>query len=259
MMLINLKNQKMKYFYLILVLVAGVTSSCINEITTADVSRQTDFPVITLNGEAFQVVLQGEPYVEQGAVATEGGEEIPNETNYSDGLYFGSPGVDTDVPDLYSVAYSAVNADGFSGSALRSVMVVPPSGDLVTSIEGVYTSDVQRAPSFTPGPPYEDLEYIFISKVVGTDNQYVISHAIGGYYDMGRGYGPGYSAQGAVITANSIPGNDFSVSQAQFPIWGNTVDITQMTVNPEAKMITFTGDGNFGNGTFKVQLTQLQF
>jgi hypothetical protein len=32
-----------------------------------------------------------------------------------------------------------------------------------------------------------------------------------------------------------------------------------MVANPEAKMITFTGNGNFTNGTFKVQLTQLQF
>ena len=75
---------------------------------------------------------------------------------------------------------------------------------------------------------------------------------------MGRGYGSGYAAKGAVITANSIPGNDFTVTQAVFPVWGNTADVTELTVNPETKSITWTGLGNFGNGTFKVQLTQVQ-
>jgi len=256
MTLINLKIEKMKYFYLILVLVAGVTSSCINEISTANVSRQTDFPVITLNGEAQEVILQGDTYTEQGAVATEGGEEIPYETVYVPGVLYGADGVDTDLPDFYVVQYSAVNQDGFAGSALRSVIVVPPTGDLVTSLEGVYTSDVQRAPSFTPGPPYEDLEYIMISKI--SDNVYRLSHSIGGYYAIGRGYGPAYIAKYAEITANSIPGNDFSISQAQLEPWGLVVDPENMIVNPETKTITWTGVGNFANGTFKVQLTQVQ-
>jgi len=258
-MLINLKIEKMKYIYLILLVVAGVTSSCIGEVTTANVSRQTDFPVITLNGEAQEIILQGEPYVEQGAVATEGGEEIPVETSYSPGQLYGSPGVDTDVPDVYSVAYSATNTDGFSGAGLRTVIVVPPTGDLVTSIEGIYTADAQRAPSFTPGPPYENMEYIFISRIEGTDNQYALSHGIGGYYAIGRGYGPNYIARYTEITANSIPGNDFSFTGALIEGFGLPIQVSDMIVNPETKTITFTGAGDFANGTFKVQLTQLQF
>ena len=246
----------MKYVYVLLIMIAGVTSSCIGEVSTGDVSRQTDFPVITVNGDNPMFLLQGTPYVEEGAEAEAGGESIDVAISYGDGLNFGSPGVDTDVPDLYVVSYSAVNEDGFAGSALKEVYVLPPTGDLVNSIEGVYTSDVQRAPNFTPGPPYEALEYVFISK--NEDGTYNLSHAIGGYYDMGRGYGSGYAAKGAVITANSIPGNDFTVTQAVFPVWGNTADVTELTVNPETKSITWTGLGNFGNGTFKVQLTQVQ-
>lgn len=248
----------MKYLYLILIMVAGVTSSCLDEITNANVSRQTDFPVITLNGEAQQIILQGDDYVEQGAVSTESGNEIPTTITYNPGLNQGSAGVDTSVPDIYPVSYSAVNTDGFSGTALREVLVVPPSGDLVNSIEGIYTSDVQRAPNFTPGPPYEDLEYIFISKVAGSDNVYNLSHAIGAYYSLGRGYGPAYSAKGSQITANSIPGNDFSITGANIPGFGLDIEVIEMIVNPETKGITFTGFGDFGNGTFKVQLTQVQ-
>ena len=246
----------MKNLIAILCLVTGTLISCSEE-KTGNVSRITNYPIITLNGDPVEFVVQGETYTDPGAVAVEGDTEIPVETTNNSGTYYGSAGVDTSTPDLYVITYSAENADGFAGSNLRNVWVMPPAGDLTTTIEGFYTADVQRAPNFTPGPPYEDMQYILITKT--GDNTYEMTHAIGGYYDIGRGYGPGYAARGAVITANSIPGNDFTVAQAQFPIWGNTVDITGMEVNASNKQITFTGDGNFGNGTFKVQLTQVQF
>ena len=243
-------------YVIILIMIAGVTSSCIGEVSTGDVSRRTDFPVITLNGDNPQIIMQGDPYVELGAEAEAGGESIPVETSYGDGLNFGSPGVDTDVPDIYIVSYSAVNEDGFAGSALREVIVLPPTGDLVSSIEGLYTADVQRAPTFTAGPPYEDMEYVFISK--NADGTYNLSHAIGAYYSIGRGYGPCYAAVGAVITANSIPGNDFDITDGLLTCWGYDAAVSDFTVNPETKTITYTGMTTFANGTFKVQLTQVQ-
>ncbi|SNR45593.1 protein of unknown function [Lutibacter agarilyticus] len=246
----------MKYLNIILTLFVTVLVSCSVD-STGGVSSVTDYPIITLNGDEVVYIEQGSTYNEQGAIAMEGENEIPTEITYSSGSYYGNSGVDTNTPDQYTVSYSAVNADGFAGNALRTVWVVPATGDLVNSIEGLYTADAQRAPTFTPSSQYQDMEYVIITKTGG--NTYSITHAIGGYYDMGRGYGPGYAAAGAIITANDIPSNDFSISQAVFPIWGNTVDVTEFTVDPTTKMITFTGDGNFGNGTFKVQLKQVQF
>ncbi len=60
---------------------------------------------------------------------------------------------------LFLWKWSAVNADGFSGSAIRNIMVIPPTGDLVNSIEGLYTAEVSRE-----SESHTDLEYIMIKK-----------------------------------------------------------------------------------------------
>lgn len=244
----------MKYLYILLFLITGTLVSCVEDDTNG-VSQITNYPIITVNGPSELFVKQGATYNDAGAVSTEGGTEIETTTKITSGSNFGLD-FNTNAPDQYVVTYSAVNKDGFAGNALKTVWVVPNTGDLVNSIEGLYLADVQRAPSFTPSAQYTALKYVFIKKLSG--NKYQLSHAIGGYYDMGRGYGPGYAAKGAEITANNIAANDFSISQAQFPIWGNTVDIVEFKVFPATKSITLTGNGNFGNGTFKVQLKQVQ-
>lgn len=258
-MLINLKNRKMKYLYLVLLIFTGTFVSCIEADSTGDVSFVTNYPVITLNGPSVIFLEQGEAYVELGAVSTEGDNEIETTISYGSGAYLGAPGVNsgTDTPDNYVVTYSAVNKDGFAGSSLRNIWVVPPTGDLVTSIEGFYTSSVQRGPTFTPSAQYNDLEYVFIWKV--SDNVYGLSHGIGGYYDLGRGYGPAYAAAGGTITVNNLASGDITYSGSPIPGFGiNIVSITDFNVIPGDKMITFTGNGDFGNSTFKVQLTQVE-
>lgn len=246
----------MKKFNFLIILI-GTLSSCVQD-TTMDVSRVTNYPIITLNDDSVLFVEEGSTYIDAGAVSTEDGNEISTETSFAKGTYRGAAGVDTSKPDQYIVTYSAENADGFNGTTSRVVWVVPPTGDLVNSIEGLYTSDVQRGPSFTPSAQYDDLEYIFIWKI--SDNKYGISGAIGGYYDLGRGYGPAYAASEGTITVNNLATGDISFSGSPIPGFGiNIVSITEFNAIPGQKMITFTADGDFGNGTFKVQLTQVQF
>lgn len=249
--------KKMRNLFIILLMAAGSLVSC-TETETANVSAITNFPTFNMVGEDLLFIDQNSDWTDPGVTATEDGVEIPVTTS-AVGTYNLSQGseVDVNTADIYSILYSAENSDGFTGSTQRVVWVIPPSGDLVNSISGLYKANVQRAPDFASTPQYSDMFYIFISK--NDDNTYKISHAIGGYYDYGRGYGSGYAAKGAIITANDIPGNDFSVSQAVFPLWGNTADITGMKVNPASKSITFLGTTNFGNGEFEVQLTQVEF
>lgn len=247
----------MKNIYIYILLVGGLFFTACEDDTTGDVSRVTEFAVITLNGNDEIIVTQGDAYVDPGAVSKVGETEIETTISYSPGLYNGSAGVDTNTPDKYFAQYSAVNADGFSGSIVRSVWVAPPAGDLVTSIEGLYTASCQRAPTFTPTAQYNDLAYVFIWKV--SDNTYRISDAIGGYYDLGRVYGAQFAAAGATITANDIAANDFSFTGANISGFGLAIDISDFIVDAESQSITYTGAGNFGNGTFKVQLKQVQF
>ena len=152
------------------------------------------------------------------------------------------------------MAYTATNTDGFQASGIRSVWVYN-NGDLVNSIEGIYTATVKRGGKLTA--QYTDLEYVLIWK---KDNgTYEISDGLGGYYNIGRNYGVNYAARPAIVTANNIPGNDFTVSDFGVGAFGGNVVVSGFTVDPVSKKITFTStwDGS-GNGTFNVKLTQVQ-
>ncbi len=220
-------------------------------------SRITYFPDFIFEGENRYDIGCGESFTLPPTRVEEEGTEIDFNTSIS-GLYFnqtdGGTLVNSEIPDLYSVEYSAVNKDGFEGTAERIVNVKPCNGDLVTSIEGSYHSTVLRGGK--ADPQYENLGPIYLADL--GDNVYGISHAVGGYYDYGRGFGSGYSAYGAKVKANDISSNDFSqVDIGVFPIWGNTVEISDFKVDAAAKTVTFTGTGNFGNGVFEVILTQV--
>lgn len=245
----------MKYLYIILFLITGTLVSCVQD-DTNDVSRITNYPIITVSGESEIFLQQGASYTDAGAVATEGDNEIPVTTTISAGNYFGSA-FGTDSPDKYTVTYSAVNADGFAGTALKTIWVKPTKGDLVTSIEGLYLSNVQRGPAFAVTAQYTDLKYVFIKKI-GTD-KYAISDAVGGYYDLGRAYGAAYATSGATITVNNLATNSFTFTPGPIAPFGITLNMSQMVVDATAKTISFTSTyGTASSGVFKVQLKQVQ-
>jgi hypothetical protein len=98
--------------------------------------------------------------------------------------------------------------------------------------------------------------YIYILKT--GDKTYELSCALGGYYSIGRAYGTDFAFPGT-ITANDIPANDITISQAASPGFGNVADITDFTVDAVNKRITFTSTADFANGVFHVQLDQVQY
>ena len=244
----------MKNKILMLMTMAGVLFSCSSDMDTGEVSKLTYFPIITINGSSELLVPFNSTFEDPGATADAGGTSVDVVTSVS-GTYRGGNGLDTTVPDNYLVTYSAKNDDGFDGTALRSIWVAN-TGDLVNSIEGLYLANVQRAPDFIPSPQFSDLNYVLIWET--GNNTYEISGALGGYYDLGSGFGSGYAARGAEITVNDLQNNDFTISQAAFPIWGNPVDISEFTVDAPEKTISFTATGNWNNSVFHVQLKQVQ-
>lgn len=250
----------MKDFYknILVLSVALVIGGCSDVDDIASTSRVTFFPDFIFEGEKSYNIPCGEAFSLPGVRVEEEGVEIDFETSIS-GLYFNKTAsgtmVNTEIPDLYTVTYSAVNKDGFSGSSDRTVRIQPCAGDMVNSIEGEYISTVVRGGNFDP--QYVDLGPVYIADL--GDNVYGISHALGGYYDYGRGFGAGYASYGALIKANDIGANDFSTLElGVFPIWGNVVEISGVSVDASAKTITFTGTGNFGNGVFDVTLKQVE-
>ena len=87
--------------------------------TTADVSKivEVSAPTITLNGNALEVVAVGATYTDAGAKLT---DDI---TGAVTDIQPTSSNVNTAVPGLYLVVYSASNSNGFSATATRSVAV----------------------------------------------------------------------------------------------------------------------------------------
>ncbi len=102
--------------------------SCEKDDETAHVSFVTTYPTVTLNGEEWNVVPQGEAFTDSGAVAMEGDKEIDVTTSGT---------VDTSTPGVYLITYTATNSDGFSASATRKIGVISPEAAAI-DLSGQY-------------------------------------------------------------------------------------------------------------------------
>lgn len=223
--------------------------------TTGGVSKITSYPIITVTGDNPYFVPQGTAYVDPGAVAMAGDTEVPVETT-AVGKYRGSTTLDTNITDEYTVSYSAQNSDGFFGSATRKVIVYK-TGDLINSIEGVYTCTIARN-GVTPSAAYQNIKYIYIWK--NGDGTYQVSDAFGGWYEFGRGLGINYATPGGKI-AGDIATNNFTFpgNPLTNPGFGGVAAITDLVVNPATKTLVMTTSWSAAPGyIFVATLTQVQ-
>lgn len=212
-----------------------------------DSSEITYLPLITLEGGDVELDCDATDYTDPGAVASAGGVEIELFTKTS-GLYYGSSTVDG--PDIYSVSYSAYNDDGIPATAFRSVYWPPCNGDFATSIAGVYTCAMTR----TPGYSTSDIGPILIRDM--GNSVFAISDAIGGWYEHEYGYGPDYAATGMTVTANDIPGNDFTHDDViGVGAFGGALSMTSFSVDPGTKTITYSVEWSSGY-VWDITLTQ---
>lgn len=219
---------------------------------TANVSKVLTLPTVELLGENPVFVPQGGTFTDPGAVAKDGDGTtvIPYTTSVS-GKYRRAFTINTANTNEYLVTYSAYNIP----SAERKIIVYK-TGDLVNSIEGVYTCKVKRNSTTSP----LTIKYIHIWK--NNDGTFGISDAFGGWYEYHRNFGVGYITPGGTVKAISIPGNSFEflgnpLTNSGF---GGTANLKSMTVNPTTKQIVFTCTWLTGttNYTFTSTLTQVQ-
>lgn len=252
--------KSLKYIFIILFLSATFVS-CTDDLKSSGVSKTTYYPTFTQTGS--NVVLypldSTTSFVDPGEVAMAGTVQLPLTITVT-GLYFPYPISDTvsvHEADCYKMTYSAINKDGFAGYDYRTVWVAG-TGDMVSDIEGLYSStNLWRNASATHH--FQNLNYVIISKTGA--NTYAISDAIGGYYDLGKGYGPGYAATGATITAVDIPSNNFTFGgNCAVGGFGGAVTINGLNVNPVNKTIVLTSSWSYGAGyTFVDTMTQVKF
>lgn len=227
--------------------------------TTAGISRLTYFPEFTIDAPASQIVAAGSSFSVPVGVAEEDGVALDVTVSVSSEIN-GLSELNTDIPDIYTISYSAVNSDGFPGSSSIEVLVAPPTGDFITSIEGLYVSSVDRVFAGSPGSR-GPMSYIFVTK--NSNGDYVISDYIGGWYYIGSQYGYDYAATGPTITVNNIATSDVTINGNDFGVgaFGDDAVITAMQFDPAAKTISYFTEWTLSDGrfvTFDVLLTQVQ-
>lgn len=216
---------------------------CNNEAEISDISRITYFPIFQYEGGDFAVIPCSSDFQVPPITATEAGEELPLTVKIK-GISGTVPSVDITKPDIYVETTTAVNSDGFPASVERTFWVAC-TGDLVNSIEGLYTSSVARN---STTPRYFDLEYILIRKVGA--NQYEVSDALGGWYEFGRALGSAYRTPGVIITANDIPSNSFSFTgPVEVGGFGGPATVASLTVDPVTKTLVMETDWVAPGGT----------
>ncbi|MDH7461918.1 DUF5011 domain-containing protein [Chitinophagaceae bacterium 26-R-25] len=100
--------------------------------THVGISKITYYPIISTNGEYLIILDQGAAYTDAGATATVNGQPITPVVSGS---------VNTAVPAVYNLTYTATNDDGFSATDWRTVVVI---GNDVASNDysGSYARDV---------------------------------------------------------------------------------------------------------------------
>jgi hypothetical protein len=240
----------MKNIFIFSMIIAASLMSCNNELETEGLSRITYFPEFILEGDDTYFIGEGDDFTEPGITVLEQGAEIEYTATYV-GRYNGYVGttIGTD-PDQYNLNYLATNKDGFSATASRRIIAVN-TGDLVTSIEGAYTSQPVRINGQRFPPSIQMIWEI-------SPNVYGISCAVGGHYADGRGDGDGSLALGGTITVNNLAANDFTFTPAHVTgLGGFDMAITSMTVDPATKTISFVAEAAIANGKWNITFVQL--
>ncbi len=232
-------------------------TSCDTDDESLEPSSVTYLPKITLEGSTNLVLdCDTESYTDPGAIAEAGGSEIELNTSVR-GIYFG--GTTIDGPDKYTVTYSALNEDEIPAAGFRNVTWPACNGDMVNSIEGMYTASILRTTVSSGGTVnYTNKAFgpYFIIDLGG--GVYQLSDAIGGFYEHGYGYGPAYAATGMTVTANDISSNDFTHGDViGVGAFGGALKMDSFTVNPASKTIKFATSWSFGY-VFEITLTQVE-
>jgi len=136
---------------LLLFFSAFTFSGCEKELDTEGISRLTFFADFDMKGDAVVTLVKGETFTDLGVTAEEKGQTltvtkkvvgspfiVPGKTQPSDVTYLNE--LDTNVPGVYVIYYSAKNSDGYVSSVKRYVFVLDKEADPAIDLSGEYKS-----------------------------------------------------------------------------------------------------------------------
>jgi hypothetical protein len=119
---------------IILIAYVAIITSCgkdqiISKDKNVGISKITYYVDIILTGNDIISTVQGTAFTDPGVKATAGGKDIPVTT-------IGT--VDNTAVGIYTLNYTATNADGYSSSATRTVFVIPSAEVPGVDLSGEY-------------------------------------------------------------------------------------------------------------------------
>lgn len=212
------------FYIMLLLLTSAVTFSSCDDDSSAGVTKITYYPVLTLNGDATMYVDKGAAFTDPGCAGEMNGEDISSQIKVS-----GS--VDTSKSGIYTLTYSATNADGFSASASRTVVVTDPTD----AHEGVFTTTSVTC----NGSNKYDGHYEII--ILGNgDGTYSVTDLLGGWYAQGRAYGDNYAMKGVVTIADD---GTMTLKSSHIAGWGDS--LVDFSGKYDAATGTYTWDSEY--------------
>ena len=209
-----------------LVVVAAMTS-CTND--PDGLTQITYYPVFTLEGGSVYTIGVGQTYTDPGYTAIEGTEDVTSKVVITIADIDGQPvsAISTAEPTLYTVTYTAVNADGFSASTQRTVFVYDPA--VTTSIAGTYSTDMTETKYGANKNPFSAYaaNYGNTDQCTGIEftelapGIYYVNDIFGGWYEQIRGYGANYAMTGYVCLNGD---NTIDLMSSYIAGWGDSLD-----------------------------------
>ncbi len=116
--------------YLKIFFIVTMLLSC-QEDETDNLSIVTTYPQLSFNGRAVIAHPVGTPYTDDGVTATIGDAPVEYETE-------GSVDDVNTVGGIHSISYTATNAEGYSVTITRQVVIVDPTADAGVDLSGEY-------------------------------------------------------------------------------------------------------------------------
>lgn len=219
---------KKNIFYIMLLLLTSVVTftSCDND-SSAGVTRITYYPVLTLNGDATMYADKGASFTDPGCAAEMNGEDISSQVVVSGTVNTAKSGV-------YTLTYSATNADGFSASASRTVIVTDPTD----AKEGVFYSDANSYRDYSGQKAFGASYEIVITN--NDDGTYHVSDLLGGWYSQRAGYGTNYNMEGDVTIADD---GTMTLENSHIAGWGD--GLVDFSGKFDAATSTYTWDAEY--------------
>ena len=225
------------YKYCLIAIIPLFLYACEKE--TEGLSKVTNPCEIELVGDETVLVEIGTHYEELGYEAFEGGKDVSSAVVVSGTL-------NTNVLGRYTLRYTVSNSDNAVTVAKRTVIVFDPASP--TGFYKVSKDSYRNAP---PSSEYATEPIVLVYQE--ESGAYFISDLFGGYYAVGRGYGPFYATGGSVKINKE---NVVSLASSRTTPWGDKFSSVDGTYDAENQILNIVVDWEAGYTFYLILIKQ---